>query len=549
MEAITNQNEIKLRWKEHFEELYNTQNKTDPDVLVEIPSMNLEKSTEDFLKTEIEQAIKELKRNKAPGIDNITAELIKAGGDTIVNALHVLLNKIYYSETVPEEWSRGIIIPIYKRKGDKMDCNNYRGITLLSIPGKVLSKVIQRRISAYVEEVLGEEQAGFRPGRSTIDQLFTIRQILEKYIETNNTCYINFIDYKQAFDSVWHVGLWQAMRNFGIEEKLINLIQTVYKKAENAVRVEHDLTEWFKTEVGTRQGCILSPTLFIIILEAIYRIATKDLNIGVKCYGENISNLKFADDVTLLADSRKDLQKLTDKVNITSQRFGLMINAAKTKTMAVSKTGEEKMRLTLGSTEIEQVKSFTYVGGQITSNGSHQEDIKQKIAKGLQTMGRLKRIWNCKEIKINTKIQIYNSIVIPQILYGSETWVTRKEDEKRLLVAEMSCLRRILGVSRLQKLRNEDIRQRIGLKNTIMDKIRKRRLTWYGHVNRMEDLRLPKKALYTYKDGKKGRGRPRKKWVDNIKEDLKEKQLTIVEGRKLTSDKKAWKCFLTSYCH
>ena len=188
------------------------------------------------------------------------------------------------------------------------------------------------------------------------------------------------------------------------------------------------------------------------------------------------------------------------------------------------------------------------MGGEITSDGRHEQDIKKRAAKGLQTMGRLRHIWNAKEIKISTKIQIYSTIIVPQMLYGSETWILKRADENRLLVAEMSCLRKILGVSRLQRIRNEDIRKRLGMKETIIDKIRTRRLRWYGHVNRMKSNRLPYKALYTYKEGKRGRGRPRKKWTDNIKEDLERYQMTIIDGMRLTTEKDKWKSFVSSYC-
>ena len=212
-------------------------------------------------------------------------------------------------------------MPIYKKKRDKTDCRNYRGITLLSIPGKIFTKILQKRLQTYVEMTISEEQAGFRPGRSTIDQLFTIRQVTEKYIEGNQTCYINFIDYKQAFDSVWRQGLWQSMRNAGISETLIKLIQAIYQKADGAVKKDKQLTDWFKTEVGTRQGCTLSPYLFLIIIEVIFNLACKDIETGVQCGGKTLNNLKYADDVSLIATKVEDLQKITDIVNDHSEKL------------------------------------------------------------------------------------------------------------------------------------------------------------------------------------------------------------------------------------
>ena len=127
--------------------------------------------------------------------------MLQGGGEHTVKMMHQLCNKIYQEEHVPVDWGKVIIVPLYK-KSDKRDCGNYRGISLLSIPGKVFTKVLHQRLKRYVESCLNEEQAEFRPGKSTMNQLFAIRQISEKYFDMNRTLYNNFIDFKQAFDSV-----------------------------------------------------------------------------------------------------------------------------------------------------------------------------------------------------------------------------------------------------------------------------------------------------------------------------------------------------------
>lgn len=227
-----------------------------------------------------------------------------------------------------------MITPIFK-KGDKSDCKNYRGISLLSIPGKVFTKVLQRRMKSCVEGALAEEQAGFRPGRGTVDQIFTIRQITEKYTEYNRPCYFNFIDFKQAFDSIWQEGLWQCLRMHGVHEKLIRLIKGIYDKSEAAVRHDQKLTNWFKTTVGVRQGCTLSPDLFNLVLEAVMRLALEKEAEGVKLCGRLVNNLRFADDINLMSESTRGLQRITDKVSQQGERLGLVINSGKTKVLPI----------------------------------------------------------------------------------------------------------------------------------------------------------------------------------------------------------------------
>ena len=134
---------------------------------------------------EVELAIGKLKCHKSPGIDEIPAELIKAGGGTICGEIHKLITSIWKKEKLPEEWKESIIVPIHK-KGDKTDCNNYRGISLLPTAYKILSNILLSRLTPYTKEIIGDHQCGFRRNRSTIDHIFCILQILEKNGSTMN---------------------------------------------------------------------------------------------------------------------------------------------------------------------------------------------------------------------------------------------------------------------------------------------------------------------------------------------------------------------------
>ena len=220
----------------------------------------------------------------------------------------------------------------------------------------------------------------------------------------------------------------------------------------------------------------------------------------------------------------------------------------KKKVMAISKEGNETLNIKLNGKDLEQVNSFTYVGGEITSDGRVTEDIKRRIAKGLQTMGAMSQIWRAKEIQTSTKVLVYKTVIVPAMLYGAETWALKKEDENRLLVAEMCCLRKILGVSRIQRIRNEEIRKRLDIRESIMDKIVEKRLRWYGHVVRMQQQRWPQLAMYQPVTGIRSKGRQRIRWIDNIAADLAEK-MTITEANRAARDADKWRNFTTSYCH
>ena len=137
-------------------------------------------------------------------------------------------------------------------------------------------KIILHRLQHITEEFISEEQAGFRKGRSTSEQIFNLRIISEKYAQHNKPLFHVFIDFKKAFDRVWHETLWSSMKRFNINLKLIEVIQSLYSKAESAVYSDGQIGEWFHTTTGVRQGCLLSPTLFNIMLEQIMNDALEN---------------------------------------------------------------------------------------------------------------------------------------------------------------------------------------------------------------------------------------------------------------------------------
>jgi len=149
---------------------------------------------------DVELAIEKIKSHKSPGIDQIPAEMINAGGRTIRYEIHKLIITIWDTEELPEEWKWSIIVPIYK-KGDKTDCSNYRGISLFPTTYKILSIILLSRVTPYAEEIIGDHQCGFQRNRSTTGHVFCIHKILEKLWEYKVSVHQIFID-QQAYDSV-----------------------------------------------------------------------------------------------------------------------------------------------------------------------------------------------------------------------------------------------------------------------------------------------------------------------------------------------------------
>jgi hypothetical protein len=174
--------DILRRWAEHFDELLNTepsdQNTINQETYQVFPATNEPIPTSD----EVKNAIQKLKDNKAPGIDLIQAELIKKASPDFIEYMHQLIIKIWTSETIPEDWNWSIICPIHKNR-DMTICSNYRGISLLCVAYKIFSNILLNRLMPYVETTTGDYQCGYRQERSTVDQILTVHQILEKCTE------------------------------------------------------------------------------------------------------------------------------------------------------------------------------------------------------------------------------------------------------------------------------------------------------------------------------------------------------------------------------
>jgi sorting nexin-29 len=235
---------------------------------------------------------------------------------------------------LPQKWKEYIIVPIHK-KGDKIDCNNYRGISLLSTAYKILSNILLARLTAYVNEIIGDHQCGFRCNRSTTDQIFYIRQILEKKWEYNGLVHQLFIDFKKAYDSVKREVLYNILLKFGTPKNLVRLIKLTLNGTYKKVRVGKFLSDTFSIQNGPKQGEALSPLLFSFDLEhAIRKVQENEL--GLELNGTHQLSV-YVDDINLLGNSVSPIKKKSETLLEASRDVGLEKNAEKTKYMIMSR--------------------------------------------------------------------------------------------------------------------------------------------------------------------------------------------------------------------
>ena len=248
----------------------------------------------------------------------------------------------------------------------------------------------------------------------------------------------------------------------------------------------------------------------------------------------------FADDIALLADGQTELQSQINQLHTTGSRFGLKISISKTEVQCISRRSP-KLRIFIGETELNQVDQFTYLGGVISQDARCELDIKRRISLAMGVASSLKTVWESREISTKTKVRVYETMVMSVLLYNSETWTMKGSDESRLRVFEMSVLRRICGVSLRDRWRNEEIKTRLNIECDVIEKIRRRRLSYFGHILRMKAERIPVQALHGRIHGNRPRGRPRMKWTDAVKMDCEELDVTYFQACRLAEDREEWK--------
>ena len=197
--CLTEEQDILKRWSKYCFELYNYRATGDPEVLNVHPATDNDNYP--ILREEVEAAVKSLKKGKSATADNVPAELVQAGGETMISALLTICNKIWQTGEWPRPWTQSLIITLPK-KGNLQLCQKYRTISLISHPSQVMLKILLNRLKPQAEKIIAEEQAGFRPGRSTTEQIFNLRILCEKYLQHV------FIDFNKAFDRVWHAAIW-----------------------------------------------------------------------------------------------------------------------------------------------------------------------------------------------------------------------------------------------------------------------------------------------------------------------------------------------------
>ena len=565
-------------WRDHFSEIMNVEN---PFVVDEQPCT--EGPCRAFTEEEVLSALNSINSFKAAGPSGINAAMLKEAGECSLRILVNIANDLLFNRKLPDDLQNSSLIPLYKGKGDRLSTNSFRGIKLLEHPFKVLEKLLETRLRKLV--TINDQQFGFMPGRGTTDAIFVTRQITEKYIAKGKKLHWIFIDLEKAFDRVPRRVMVEALRHYNVPECLVQAIMTTYNGCRTSVVVDGHLSEPFDVSVGVHQGSILSPLLFIIVMQYV----TEDARYN------DLLELLYADDIALGDSTVEAVVARYLRWKESMERKGLKVSVKKTKVLSIShraaptqtasidpcgvcrkRVGCNSIRCNeclnwvhkrcsevrgslqaVASTfrcprctnppltvqtedfgDLESVASFTYLGHCLDQKGGFDGAISQRIQAAWAAFRRLKGSLVGKHaLSLRQRGTIYARCVRPVLTYSSETWCLTTTLRQRLVSTERRMLRMMCSVRLDDRLRSEELYSRLHIQRNIVDYVEDNILRWYGHVMRRSEDHPVKKALNLNIGGRNPPGRPRKTWRTTVEEVMTSRRL----GDADPTDRDTWR--------
>ena len=570
-------------WQEHYERLLNEEFDWNKDgLIVDEPTVGPRPEID---AESVKSALAKMKKGKASGTSGVVAEMLLASGDQGIDRLAKLFNQILAENHVPDDWNTSIIVNCFKNKGEATERGNYRGLKLLEHAMKVFERVIEQKIRDIVH--IDDMQFGFMPGKGTMDAIFIARQLQERFLEKKRELYFAFVDLEKAFDRVPREIVKWAMRKLKVDEWLIDIVMAMYQDSNSSVRINNTIGKTFKVKVGVHQGSVLSPLLFIMVLEALSR----------ECRNGLPWELLYADDLMIAAETLEDLERRYAAWKDSIEGKGLRVNTGKTKIMICSTSrgatfpeGQfpcgvchkgvasnsifcsycmhwvhkrcsgvrgrlsavrdfkckscdgmiecpaEIKKVELCGQEYEVVDKFCYLGDMLNAGGGAEASSIARIRSGWKKFRELLPFLTSRSLSHKAKGRLYGPCVRGVMLHASETWPLKEEDIQRISRTDMRMIRWMCGVSLKDRKSSEELRQRMGIPD-ITTCLRQNRLRWFGHVERMDEEHPVSSCRFLEVDGTRPKGRPRKTWHQVVKNDLDQLGLKPC----LAQDREAWK--------
>ena len=384
----------------------------------------------DISAQEIDEQIQRLGNKKSPGPDGLCSQLLKVGKHLLLSFVLALFNCILLCGYYPLRWSESLVFMLHK-KGERSDPNNYRSISLLNIISKLFTSILQKRLYSWcvLNNVLSENQFGFRPKRSTIDCLFIHNTLIQYHlVKKRGKLFVCYIDFSKAFDTVsWEI-LWRKLEKLGIkrESRFLKILKAIYKIVTCRVITPWGLTPNINICKGVRQGCILSPLLFTLFIDDIKAWLDEVNGHEFNFDGSTpLTHLLFADDLALFSQSVIGLQKMINCLSEYCETFNMKINVDKTKIMVFRKGGRPSKKEVwhLDGNKVEVVSKFKYLGLKFSNSGvwtAAEVDLANRGKKGIFCIKNF--LYNSKISNIKIALKLFDACIAPTLNYGAEIW-------------------------------------------------------------------------------------------------------------------------------
>ena len=525
---------------EFFTNMFNSK---DAEAIEDIPPAKMRR---EFTEMEVRSAVKQLKNNRSPGMDDLKAEYLKSGSDMTYELIADMLNHIAETGDIPQEMNTGVLIPLQKPGKKRGPPSNPRPVILLSMIRKILAICLIRRIGDKIDNEIPPTQAAYRKGRGTTEQLLALKLMAEKAATTPDyETTILMMDMSKVFDRVQRGRVIEDLKSILHKDEL-HLIKILIKDVKLMVKIGNDKGKMFDTNIGVPQGDCLSPILFTLYLakamshETQTSIRTSEYEdkhlelvpqLRDHTYSTNLRTgtlipLQYADDICWLGmNCSHGINNIKQTIPNALNSRNLLINNEKTEEYSVRKQGPDEW------------KRCKYLGTLLETS----EDIKRRKGLASAAMNKIRHITKDRNITTSTKIRAFNAYTTSIFLYNSETWTINKTTEKTLDSYHRRQLRNAINIKWPEKISNIDLYKKTG-ETPWSTTIAKRRLRLYGHVMRLPHETPIRQVIQEYdRPLKMARGAPKFTWKNNINNDLSKIGFDRFTADEITQDRGGWR--------
>jgi hypothetical protein len=562
-------------FRQHLDKLYNASTPYDQamvDQIVQRPidaSLNSVPSQQDILRN-----VKKMKGGKSPGDNGIPPEAFKAliHDDATLSVLEGIILDFWQGNVCYEEWLVGRL-KLLPKKGDLKNPNNWRGIMLLDISGKIVASILSERLQGLLMRHGIECQNGFSRLRGCPDALFSLKMALQKRREHKRDTWVLFVDLIKAFDTVNRGALVQILQKMGVPQHFADLVAQLHMNTSVRFKIgpNGDDIE-FSVSIGVKQGDNMAPILFLFYMQAAIEAMEREWTVHKPQFHYKADSKLtsrdprkkewregtifdfwaslYADDGGFLFCARDDITDGSNQTFSTLEKFGLRMHVSgKTEAMYVpwdvrTYSQADTSNISVANGFVPFTEQFRYLGSLIHYSLSDELDVDHRISAAGAAFGSLSCILCARRTSYTRKGQIYQVLVQSILLYGSECWALSAALLRKLISFHSKCVRRMCRVTLVHtqehRIRTSSLEDRLGIPS-IQETIDDLRMRWIGHVARMPVERLPRRFLTSWVRHPRRQGGQQMSTAWCFKDTIRRAGLDPEEWIEFAQDRSAWR--------